>query len=205
MSRENISENEIKLVKEYQLKKDNKIALYFYKKFSKDLVNIIYYRINNKFSSIPIERNDLCYLVWNGIKQALLEFDETKGVSLFNYFVQKSYQKGLREAMKFLTNGQIMLNRASSLEEIIYSNKYVWEKNATQPVFQTKQEKVDEIVLEISQKMSKYSVKKIKKIIYWRSLGFSLKDISKKTKINLSEVKNLFRLIKKVGEKIYKL
>lgn len=205
MNKENISQTELEMIKEYQVKHDDKIALYFYKKFAKDVVNVVYYRINNKFSSIPIERNDLLHLIWKSIKQCLAEFDETKDISLFNGFVRTSYQKSLREALKFLSNGQIILNNASSLEALMDSNKVVRSKNNDFiSTFSSREEQREAIVWEISQKMKKYKVKKIKKIIYYKSLGCSLKETAKKANMNLSEVKNLFDVIKKIGLKIYK-
>lgn len=204
MTDKNLTQNEIEMIKEYQLNKSEDVALYFYKKFSNDLANIIYSRINSKFSSIPLERNDLLHLIWKGIKEELEEFDENKNYSLFNGFVQKGYQKSLREAIGFLNNGHILLNVASSIEEM--NDLEIKHRTRDGVVYQ--QLKYDDAIKDVVEKITPYFAKnthrKIQKIIYLKSCGFSLDDIHKKIRVPIREVRSLIDGIKIIGEILYK-
>lgn len=204
MTDKNLTQNELEMIKEYQLNRNEDIALYFYKKFSNDLANIIFSRINSKFSSIPLERNDLLHLIWRGIKEELEEFNENNEHSLFTGFVQKGYQKSLREAIGFLNNGHILLNIASSIEEM---NEFeIKHKTKDGVVYQ--ELKYDDAIKEVVEKITPYFAKnthrKIQKIIYLKSCGFSLQEIRKKLRIPIREVRTLIDGIKIIGEILYK-
>ncbi len=205
MSGKVLNEKEIEMIKEYQLNKNEDIPLYFYKKFSNDLANIIYSKINSKFASIPIERNDLLHLIWKGIKMELEEFDDGKGYTLFAGFARKGYEISIKEALRFLSNGHILLNTASSLEEVNEISIGLKSKNGVVYQELKYQELTREVIDQITPYFSKNSQRRVQKIIYLRSCGYSLSEISKKIRIPVREVRNIYNSIKIIGELLYKI
>lgn len=205
MSNKLLTNQEIEMIKEYQLNKNDDVPLYFYRKFSNDLVNIIYSKINSKFASVPIERNDLLHLIWKGIKMELEEFDQKKGYSLFAGFAKKGYEVSIKEALKFLSNGHILLNTASSLEEMNELSVGVRSKNGIVYQELKYEELTKGVVDQITPYFSKNSQRRVKKIIYLKSCGYSLGEISKKIRIPIREVRNIYNSIKIIGELLYKI
>ena len=194
---------EWKMIEDYKVNKNSNVPLYFYQKYSEKICNIVFYKITSKFSSIPLERNDLFSLIWKSINLVLKELKPNIKKNILACFIKKSYQTSLREATKFLTNGHILLNNACSLESMIEDKKFIKYKNGA--IYQQiSYEKLrEELIKKITFNLEGYDQKIIQKIIYLKSLGCSLREISIKLKIPENTIKNLFFVIKKIGKLLY--
>lgn len=204
MNEKSLIDKEWKMVEEYQRKQNENIALYFYEKYGNDICNIVFYKISCKFSSIPLERNDLLSFVWKGIKNALKTVNIKNKDKLMGCFVKQSYFKSVREALKFLTNGHIVLNNAESLEKI--NDDKVNLKSKDGIVYQEIKYEIlrEELIKQIAPKIQGYNQKIIQRIIYLKSLGYSLKEISEKINLSLKTTKNIYQVIVKIGKLFYK-
>lgn len=204
MNDRNIIEKEWQMVKEYQRKQNENIALYFYNKYSDNVCNIVFSKINCKFSSVPLERNDLLSFVWKGIKNTLNKVNIENKSKLIACFVKQSYYCSLREALRFLTNGHIILNNASSLEEMTSKKVYIKSKNGVIYQELKYQYLKDELIRRISIRLHSFDQKIIQRIIYLKSIGYSIKDISKKLNLPLKTIREVSEVIVKIGKLIYK-
>lgn len=194
---------EIEKIKEYKLTKSNESALYFYKKFSNDVAAILHSRIYSKFSSVPLERNDLLFYVWKGIKATLNEYDFKNNENIFTQIVQKSYQKSLKEVVKFLGNGQILLNNATSLDELVENKRNIKFKDNVCYEDVSYEILRSNLIKEISSHLTEFNHNRIKAIIYLKSCGFSAREIGIKLDIPHRSVKYLLEKIKDVGLMMY--
>lgn len=194
---------EIEKIKEYKLTKSDESALYFYKKFSKDIARILHSRIYSKFSSVPLEKNDFLFYVWKGIKATLNEYDLKRNENIFTQIVQKSYQKTLKEVVKFLSNGEILLNNAYSIDEMIERKQNIKIKNNI--LFSNLNYNLlrSNLIKEISSHLKEFNQRRLKSIIYLKSCGFSSREIGLKLKISHRSVKYLLEKVKEVGSLIY--
>ncbi len=196
----NINEQEIKMIKEYKKSKNEKIALYFFDQFHDDIVDIIFYKINSKFSSVPIEKGDLFHLVWKSIKKTLNEYKKKQN---FNYvLLRNSFQAAIAEYKKFLTNGELVMNMSGSLEN--YQSKGILIGGSNIIHLETPNDIVLNNLVDDTYEITKnFKHETIKKILYLKSLGYSITEIEKEIKISRYKIKSLFSSIEKIMKKKY--
>lgn len=198
-----LTQNELELIEKYKKTHDQEIALFFYNKWSNDVVNIIYARINLKFTSIPYNRDDLFSIVWKAIKESLIEFQKEK-YPLWSIVVNKSYIKTIREIQKYLKNTELILNIAKSWDTI--ANKHHIYKNNKNLTYLPKdniKKELDELIELITKNNKTYSKVTIKKLIYLKSLGFSTIEIANKFKTNVKNIRNMIKIVQKILKNYY--
>ena len=198
-----LTKNELELIEKYKKTNNQEIALFFYNKWANDIVNIIYARINLKFTSIPYDRNDLFSIVWKSIKESLKEFDKEK-YPLWSIVVNKSYIKTIREVQKYLKNTELILNIAKSWDTIsdkhhIYKNN----KNLTYTNKNNIKKEIDELIDWLAANTKTYPKLTIKKLIYLKSLGFSTSEIATKFKTDVKNIRNMIKIMQKILKKYY--
>ncbi len=198
-----LTQNELELIEKYKKTHDQEIALFFYNKWSNDVVNIIYARINLKFASVPYNRDDLFSIVWKAIKESLTEFQKEK-YPLWSIVVNKSYIKTIREIQKYLKNTELILNIAKSWDTI--ANKHHIYKNNKNLTYLPKdniKKELDELIELVTKNNKTYSKVTIKKLIYLKSLGFSTEEIANKFKTNVKNIRNMIKIIQKILKNYY--
>lgn len=197
---ETLNDNEFKLIKTYQKTSNEEIALYFFNKFYKDLIGIIYYRINKKFSSIPYEKSDLIHLAWKAIKQTMNEIKNKENFE--GLLIRNCYVSTIREIRKFLNNGELIMNISYSSDEHerrFPSNFQGGITNIEIP----REEIIKNIAEEASVFTQKYKNETVKKVIYLKSIGYSISEISIKLKISKHYVRDMLVKIEKMVAKNY--
>lgn len=195
---ESLSNDEMLLVNEFKITNKNEIALYFYNKFKDDLVEIIYSKINNKFYNVPIERGDLIYIIWKGLIKTLKEADVDP--SLFNSFlINNCYLLGLQEARKFIKNGEMVLNNANSLEKMILDGNF----KKSEPFMLDWKLSFKNLIDDVCEYVEKFTKDEVKKVVYLKSIGYTIKDIAKTLQMKKCKVIRMLDLIKKIVDKIY--
>jgi len=196
------TEKDFELVDLYKETKNENLLIQFYEKFSKDICNIVFYRINSRFYSVPIEKDDLMHLIWKAVKVTFNECDSKDKNKIINYVIHKTYQATLREIRRFLTNGERVMNNVLSLEELFEQNRN-FEHKSDNIVFIKKSysDTYKEISDFIIKRISKLDKNDVKKVIYLKSLGYTDKDIMKKLNFSRNYVRKIVLTIKKIGEK----
>jgi len=111
-----LNDVEEKLVEKFKLTKDPDIAMYFFNKLGKEVLNIIYSKINLRFSSIPFEKEDLTAYVWKSLQKGL-ELYQSNKKNLWSVWINNSYFVAVREIQKYFKNGEMVLNYAKSWDE----------------------------------------------------------------------------------------
>lgn len=198
-----LTQNELELIEKYKKTHDQEIALFFYNKWSNDVVNIIYARINLKFTSIPYNRDDLFSIVWKAIKESLIEFQKEK-YPLWSIVVNKSYIKTIREIQKYLKNTELILNIAKSWDTI--ANKHHIYKNNKNLTYLPKdniKKELDELIELVTKNNKTYSKITIKKLIYLKSLGFSTTEIANKFRTDVKNIRNMIKIVQKILKNYY--
>jgi len=197
----NLTEEDYQLFKDYKKKKNDELILKFYNKFAKDICNIIYYRVNSRFYSIPLEKDDLMSVIWMGLKDAFNDFKGNDMNSFMPFVIYKTYQSTLREVRRFLTNGEIVMNNVSSYDEQLEKNRN-FESKTDNIVFIEKpyNQHLKDISNFILDNITKLDKNDVKKVIYLKSLGYSNREIEKKLNFTRNYVRRIIKTIKKIGE-----
>jgi len=197
----NLTEEDYQLFVDYKKKKDDELILKFYNKFAKDICNIIYYKVNSRFYSIPLEKDDLMSVVWKGLKDSFNDFNNNDKNNFMSYIIYKIYQTTLREIRRFLTNGEVVMNNVLSYETELEKNRN-FESRTDNIVFIKKpyEQHFKDISDFILQNITKLDKNDVKKVIYLKSLGYSNKEIGKKLNFTRNYVRKIILTIKKIGE-----
>lgn len=198
---EAITEKEYKMIKNYKRNKDQNIPLYFFNKFRDDLVNIVFSKINRKFSSIPYEKDDLIHIVWKSIKKSLEDYDQNKNFEVL--LVNNCYFSTIREVRKFINNKELVMNTMISLEKYELSPSRCLDKNQIINFQLSRDEALDNLIKTACEYVSNYSKPTIKKVIYLKSIGYSVSEISKKLRVSRYYIEDLLKNIEKIIKKYY--
>lgn len=198
---ETLKDHEYEMIKTYKKTKDENIALYFYDKFKIDVTQIIYWKINKKFSSIPFEKGDLFHLVWNSIKKTLEEY---KKKTNFNaVLVKNCYYLTLKELRKFLNNSELVMNISGSFDGYSERIKHKTSSNAITKFEMPQKMLLENLIESVCGYITKYSQPTVKRVIYLKSQGYSVADISKKLRISRYYINSLLQTIEKIVKKMY--
>lgn len=201
---ENIISNEIELIKNYQEKNDENIALYFFNKYNSEILDIVYGKINLKFSSIPLERDDFFHVVWKAVLQSLKNFDLEKGKSFKNYVIGVAYLMSIKEVLKFLKNDHLVLNQYYSYEKILEEKGYINLGESGKIIEHKTFEQARDELIEDAIKLNRvFDINLLKRVIYLRSLGHSNREISLICKTNKRRIDKLIKYVCKVAKKLY--
>lgn len=195
---------ELDLIKEYKLKPNQNIEMYFFEKYKDDILKIIWYRVNKKFSSLPLEKNDYISYVWIGIKKSLKSYDFDKNMNFKNFLIDRTYSFCLKELKKFTNNSEMIMNYAYSYED--YNNKtknYIESKSDIEYVKPPIKDMVDDLVASVTKINTKFDNEDIKKVIYLKSIGNSTLEIAKQISKPYRFVKSIVDLAIKIARKIY--
>jgi len=196
-----LSEVEEKLVEKFQRTKDPDIAVYFFNKLGNDVLNIIYSKINLKFTSIPFEREDLAGYVWKSLQKGLELYRKEKK-NLWSVWINNSYFVAVREIQKYFKNNELILNYAESWDQ--YQDSHCLINRARSAVVFPKQsfkDSIDPIIEYVSQHNKTYTKTDIKKLLYLKSFGYSEREIAKKMNVSRRYVSSMFKHVIRISKK----
>lgn len=196
-----LNESDYKLIDLYKKSKDEDIALYFFNKFKDELINLTFYKINKKFSSIPFEKGDLFHLVWNSIKKTLKEYKKKQNFSAM--LVRNCYLMTIDEVKKFVNNNQLIMNISGSFDKMNDKSKWIDSKSCVSNFELPREMMLKDLIENVSVYLSNYSQSVVKRSIYLKSSGYSISYICKKLKLPRSYVDNLFKSIERIVKKMY--
>lgn len=200
---EKITTKEYKMIRLYKKSKDDSIPLYFFNKYGKDLINLIFYKINKSFSSVPFEKGDLFYFVWNGIKITLEKYKKKQDFN--GVLIQNCYSTVLKEARKFLKNGELVMNMSYSLDQYQQKPHYKYDENNVCYINTDKDVILENLIDDACRYVKKYKQETIKNVIYLKSIGLTISEISEKLNLSIYYVNNLLDLVEKIVEEKYGL
>lgn len=198
-----LKENDYKLINQYQKSKNEEIALYFFEKFRSEVTNIVFSKINRKFSSIPFEKGDLIHLVWNSIKKTLLEYKNKQ--NFYGILINNCYFLTIKEVKKFINNNELIMNISSSLESYEKVPKFNIDYGVANKIEKPSNIVLDEIINLACSFIKEYTKPTIKRVIYLKSIGYSVTEICKKLRISRHYIDTLLKQIQNVVEKYYLL
>lgn len=197
-------DKEIELIRQYREKPSEDIALYFFNKYKDLVLNIVYNKINMKFSSIPLERDDFFYTVWKSTLELLKDYDLESGLSIKNILIKKAYLNSIKDAAKFLKNTHIVLNTSYSYDKL--SNTYVNQKlgddgkNGVSGEYAQATKNFIDSVIEFNKE---FPIDYLKRIIYLKSLGYSVTEISQILKRPKRNIRRAMDFVCKIAKKLY--
>ncbi len=161
---------------------EQKIIMYFYKKYLSRFRSISYYYFS-KFYSLPIEVDDLMNLCYETILECIEKKRLYKNITIIQLLIRTYRFKVLDYLRKYTSNKYKTLNKAKYIDEVIL-NKI---RSEDEPV---KRQVYDLLLKEyIFGKFFKNNITD-KKIFKMRLEGYSYKEISKKLKITSKTVDN---------------
>ena len=196
-----LNKKEYKMIGCYQKHQDENIALYFFNKFRDDLLNITYSKIKSKFKHVPYEKGDFVHIIWSSIKSTLKQYKTDQNFHAI--LIRSCYLTTIREVKKYINNGELIMNLSGSFEEYIERHT---GKHSGSSIVKTELPRdtlLNNLIEDACQYVSQYSQPTIKRVIYFKSLGYSNSDICKKLRLSRHHVDSLLRAIKKMIEKYY--
>lgn len=194
-----LSIEEYKMVRFYKKSKDDSIPLYFFNKYGKQIIGLIFYKINKNFSSVPFEKGDLFYFVWNGIKITLEKYKKKQDFG--GVLIKNCYSTTLKEVKKFLKNGEMVMNMSYSYDQYQQNPHKYYNKNNVTFINSDENLILENLINNACKYIRKYKHETIKKVIYLKSIGFSIKEISNKLNLSVYYINDLLNLIEKIVEK----
>lgn len=197
-----LTENDYKLIKRYKKFRDEETALYFFNRYKDQLIDVVFYKINKKFSSIPFEKGDLFHLAWNSVKKTLREFKENDNFNAS--LIRNCYLSTIDEVRKFVNNKELIMNISGSWDKVRDYSKYASSHTAVVNFSLSNDLILKDLINTVSGFISNYSQPTIKRVIYLKSLGYSVTYISKKLRLSRSHVESLLKSIERVVRRIYK-
>lgn len=196
-----LNKNDFKLIKQYKKLRKDDIALYFFEKFKNELSDIVYSKINIKFSSVPFEKGDLIHLVWSAIKKTLVEYkkdDNFNGV-----LVNNCYYLAIKEIRKYLNNNELVLNVSSSLDKYLSNHHNEPLIKNTSKIEVPTTVMIKNLIDDVCFYNQKYRQETVKKVIYLKSLGYKNSEVAKKLNITYYYVSDILKLVEKIVKKLY--
>ncbi len=117
--------------------------------------------------------------------------------------VKNCYYSTIREIRKFLNNSELIMNISSSLK--MNSSSLINCNSRASGTNNISLEKIllEEVVDEAHKNISKFTNTKIKRIIYLKSEGYTINEISEKMKISKYLIKKLFQGVEKIVKRMY--
>lgn len=189
---EALKKHEYKLIKIYKKQKKEEIVMYFFNKCRNDVINIVYSKICTKFTSIPFEKGDLFHLVWNSIKKSLDEFEDGD----FNSIVVKNcYWLTIKEVKKYLNNSELIMNISDSFESYINTPGKIFDRNLIEENKDSRNEALEKLINNACEYVNLYPQPTIKKVIYLKSLGYSISEIARIIRKSRYHVDHLLKLV----------
>lgn len=198
---EQLNDQEYKMVEKYKKSKDENIALYFFNKFNVEITNIVFYKINKKFSSIPFEKGDLFHLVWKSIIKTMNEYKNN--IDFNASLIKNCYFLTIKEVKKFLNNNELTMNISSSYEGYLEKFKQIKCKNGISKIELPRKVLVDNLIDDVCNYVNSFSQPTIKRVIYLKSQGFTTPEIAKKLRLSRYTISNIMKVIEKIVKKIY--
>ncbi|MBQ0045323.1 MAG: helix-turn-helix domain-containing protein [Mycoplasma sp.] len=198
-----LNKNDYKLIKQYKKFKDDEVALYFFEKFKNDLTSLVFGKINRKFSSILFEKGDLIHLVWNSIKKSLIEYKNNQNFN--SILIKNCYYSTIKEVKKFINNNELVMNISSSLETYQTTPRTKIDNNTIVRIQTPTKIVLDEIIEVACSLIKEYTKPTIKRVIYLKSIGYSVSEICKKLRISRHYIDNLLKQIQNVVKNYYSL
>lgn len=189
--------DDYKKIKLYKKIKNSEIALYFFEKFRSDLVNIIFSKINLKFGITPLEKGDIVHSVWDSLIKTLNVYKN--GQNFCANLITNCYQITIKEVRKFFNNSELVMNHPISLESYLTNNKNLNVCYIEKP----KEIVVDEIINLACENIKEFTQPTIKRVIYLKSMGYSVKDICSKLRKNRYLIKNILNKVEEIVKKFY--
>lgn len=188
-----LNKDDYKKIRSYRRFKQEEIALYFFNKFKDDLLDITFSKINRKFRNIPFEKGDLVHLMWKSMKMTLKFYknEDNFHASLIN----NCYLTTIREIKKFINNKEMILNTSSSYERYVETSSGFIGKDNITTISRPDKVIVNEIIDIACKYLKRYSQPTIKRVIYFRSMGYSIEEISKKIRKNKWVIRDLLNKI----------
>lgn len=188
-----LNKDDYKKIRSYRRFKQEEIALYFFNKFKDDLIDITFSKINRKFRNVPLEKGDLVHLMWKSVKMTLKFYknEDNFHASLLN----NCYITTIKEIKKFINNREMILNSSASFEKYEESGCGFIGKDNITTINKSNQMIVGEIIDIACKYLKKYSQPTIKRVIYFRSMGYSIEEISKKIRKNKWVIRDLLEKI----------
>lgn len=196
-----LNKNEYKMINQYKRFKDENIALYFFNKFRDDLLNITYSKIRNKFNFIPYEKGDLVHIIWNAVKITLQQYKKEQNFKVV--LLRNCYLTTIKEIRKFINNGELVMNLSGSFDK--YIEKHMWNlsQSSVSNVQLPRKTLLNNLIDDACEYVTTYSQPTIKRVIYFKSLGYSTTEICKKLRLSRHHIDSLLKSIQKMIEKYY--
>lgn len=196
-----LNKQDYQKIKSYKRFKQEEIALYFYEKFSKDLLYIIFNKINLKFSSIPLEKGDLIHIIWNSIKKTLKEYKD--GDNFCASLQRNCYFQTVNEVKKFIKNDELILNVSSSAENLKEKYGIFRSKNGLSNPTTPEKILLDDLVKNACTYIKNYTQPTIKRVIYLKSMGYSISKICKLIRKSRHHVEEILSCIQDVVKRMF--
>ncbi|MCQ2956382.1 MAG: helix-turn-helix domain-containing protein [Mycoplasmoidaceae bacterium] len=119
--------------------------------------------------------------------------------------ISNCYITTLKEVKKFITNGQLILNKSFSFERYIESGVTVADKNRVTYISDDRKILLQNLIDEACGYIKNYKSNFVKKVIYLKSLGLSVTEICKKLNVSRHFVDDLLKDVEEMMRKSYKL
>ena len=193
---EKLTPKEYKMIRLYKKTKDVNIPLYFFNKYHDDLTKLIFYKINKNFSSVPFEKGDLFYFVWNGIKTTLEKYKKKQNFNVV--LVNNCYSTTIKEVKKFLKNGELIMNMSSSFEQYQQTPHRKFDRDGVSYINSDNKLLLNNLISEACECIKKYKQETIENVIYLKSMGFNIKEISERLNVTVYYVNDLLNLVEKI-------
>lgn len=197
-----LTEVEQKLIEKYQQTKDENIALYFYNKLGKEVLSVIYSKINHKFTMMPFEKEDLSAIVWDSLKNGLAKCKNQSKKGLWNLWISDCYFGSIREIRKYYSNSELTLNYADSWEELEQTHLVLSRiKSLVEEPKQNIKDVLEPIIDYVSTHNKTYAKSSIKRLLYLKSLGYSDREIAKKMHVSRRYIASMVKIILRISKR----
>lgn len=193
---------EINMIKNHQIKPNERTIYYFYNKYKETLTHYLFNKVSKSFKHIIIEKNDLISIIWSSTKIALslVKIDQLQcQLSTVIYHIAKRQLIRWERHLNTLPNK--ILNEAVSIDK---------DQNFNIPElgFEEHLQRNTKIDLEIFMKKflkdkSKKQQDFIKKIICLKSYGYTYRQIAQKMNTSLRKVFYVITKLQEEGEKFF--
>ena len=196
-----LNEGDYKKIKLYKKSKREDIALYFFDKFRNDVIDIVFYKINKKFSYIPFEKGDIYHLLWNSVKKTLLDFKKEENFN--SCLVNNCYFLTVKEIRKFINNSELVMNISSSLDQHMKKYWLINDKNNTSRIEIPRNVMLNNLINEACEYVTQYKNDTVRKVIYLKSLGYSITEIASDLDINRYYVEDIIKKVEKIAKRLF--
>ncbi|MCQ2747831.1 MAG: hypothetical protein MJ223_00920 [Mycoplasmoidaceae bacterium] len=106
----------------------------------------------------------------------------------------------LREVRKYLSNGEIILNICSSFDSDGGINLNKMNKNAITVISRPRNILIDDLIKTVCQCIKKYKIETIKRVIYFKSFGYTSDEIAKIISLKKYIVDEIISMAKRIAE-----